>query len=407
MSTMYLTEQFQRGCALAAITGFVLLCMTSHAGAAETVSDSETLRIPAGDTPLHIENLAGKVTIERAGGRVFEIEVTKTAEADSRAEAGELLQTLKLTQTERRGRNELLVEYPVEQHRSYRYTQGGRSDYNNHSRYQGRKVRVSSKQRGDSVVLYADFVIRVPDDAKLRFETLAGDMNATGVRAELHLESASGAIETTGTAGRIRLDTGSGSISVARHDGRVVADTGSGQVLIEDVSGETSADTGSGQVQIRRVTGNVDADTGSGRIELEAVDAREIRADTGSGSIFVRDSGGSLFADTGSGTVSGSGLTLGEELWVDTGSGSVRLQGDLSRVNRLRVDTGSGSVQLVTSAAPSMRLDVESNNGNIQVDLPGIEDVRRGKDYFRASIGGGAGRGEIDTGSGSVSFTME
>jgi DUF4097 and DUF4098 domain-containing protein YvlB len=86
---------------------------------------------------------------------------------------------------------------------------------------------------------------------------------------------------------------------------------------------------------------------------------------------------------------------------VDTGSGSVEVEGDLAALERLRIDTGSGGVRLRSSGLPSMEIRVDTGSGGVDVDSPAAS-VRESDGVWTVRLGNGAGRGLIDTGSGSV-----
>ena len=111
---------------------------------------------------------------------------------------------------------------------------------------------------------------------------------------------------------------------------------------------------------------------------------------------------GSLNVDTGSGSIDIDNWMGGSNLTLDTGSGSISARGDFSSVERLSVDTGSGSISLISNTVPNMKVDVSSRG--IDVDFPDMTNVRKSRSSFRATIGAGTGRGDIESGSGSVTF---
>ena len=361
----------------------------------------------AGDA-LEVLNLAGQVTIEPINGNAIEVEATIVAEESAGLSDNEVSALITFDQESRGSRKYLTVVYPVDDYRNYRYkpeSWGGNS--NTSTKYMRKKVRVSSRKRSRALDVHVNLTIKVPAGGSLKTINKVGQIDAANVESNLNLDTGSGAISVSDSVGTLRADTGSGRVNISGQVGGVVADTGSGSVTISDVQGDISADTGSGSVTISNVTGDVKADTGSGSVDLTDVMASEISADTGSGTVSLENVTGSLNVDTGSGGLTARNFFAGESVNVDTGSGSIRVEGNLAEVRRLRLDAGSGGVRVRTAQLPDMMLRVETGSGGINIDLPGMTEVRRGDDWFEAQIGNGSGEGEIDTGSGSVTFTLD
>ncbi len=62
-------------------------------------------------------------------------------------------------------------------------------------------------------------------------------------------------------------------------------------------------------------------------------------------------------------------------------------------------------MRLESSAAPSIEIRIDTGSGGVHVDAPGAS-VRESDDVWRVRLQDGAGRGTIDTGSGSVRLTF-
>jgi hypothetical protein len=340
-----------------------------------------------------IYNIAGRIEIFGAEPGAGRIEWTAHGEDTEALPA--------LTQTAS-GRTVVFRADYGDDTKSFVYPSAEYRRLNLEARYDGRKVRVRGDGRG--VQAWMDMRIYLEPGQDLKYDLLAGPIEAEGVAAELDLRARAGRIRSADGQGDLNADTGSGSIEVFGHRGRVLADTGSGAVIMESVLGDVTADTGSGAIRLRGIDGEVRADTGSGEVDLTEVNSGRVRVDTGSGGVRLDEVSGSLYVDTGSGSVRGRAITAGSDLEIDTGSGSVDLSGDLAGVRHLRIDTGSGSVDLSTSVVPSLRLTVETSNGGIRVDLPEMEMVRSERNRLETTLAGGAGTGIIDTGSGSVTF---
>lgn len=388
---------------------FALILLTAPGVLFAAVERVETFSIDnASGGTLELLNLAGQVTIEPANGNAIEIEAKIVADDSAGMSADEVAALISFDQDSRGSRKYLSVVYPVDDYRNYRYQPESWSGSSNTStKYMRKKVRVSSRNRSKALDVHVDLTIKVPAGGGLKMINKVGRIDAANVESNLNLDTGSGSVSVTGSKGSLRADTGSGRVTISGQVGRIVADTGSGSVTISDSEGDVSADTGSGSVTISNVTGNVKADTGSGSVDLTDVMASEISADTGSGTVSLENVTGSLHVDTGSGGLHARNFFAGETVNVDTGSGSIRVEGNLGQVRKLRLDAGSGGVRVRTAQLPDMTLRVETGSGGINIDLPGMTDVRRGDDWFEARIGNGSGDGEIDTGSGSVTFTLD
>jgi hypothetical protein len=337
---------------------------------------------PESSAGLAVRNLIGDVRIERGTEPVFHVTARATVEADTLAEAERLAGLIEYRTADVGAGSRFDVAFPRE-HFHRIYYSGGYSSWwgATYVEYLGERIRLTH-DRDDAVAVRVDLVIRAPAGARLDVDNVFGESAANGYSGNLGLDGSSGLLRSTGGEGEVELDSGSGPVEVLGHRGRVRADTGSGGVRISDCECEIDADTGSGSVEVRGGSGRVRADTGSGRVTVERF-AGSIEADTGSGSVRARD------------------VSAVRELDVDTGSGSVEVEGDLAALERLRIDTGSGGVRLRSSGLPSMEIRVDTGSGGVDVDSPAAS-VRESDGVWTVRLGNGAGRGLIDTGSGSV-----
>jgi ferric-dicitrate binding protein FerR (iron transport regulator) len=341
---------------------------------------------PESSAGLEVRNLIGDVRVERGSAPGVQVTVRATVEAESQAEAERLLGLIEY-RTADVGAGSRFDVFLSRKHFPKIYWSGGGSMWWGiaYTEHLGERLRLV-RDRDDGPAVRVDLVIRMPEGARLTVNNRLGEMVAEGVSGELRLDGSSGMLRSAGGEGRLTLDSGSGRVEVAGHRGYVNADTGSGAVMITGCECEIVADTGSGSVDIQGGAGKASADTGSGRVTIE-------------------NFGGSLRADTGSGSVRVRGASNVRTLDADTGSGSVDVEGDLSALERMRIDTGSGSVRLESSAAPSIEIRIDTGSGGVHVDAPGAS-VRESDDIWRVTLQDGAGRGTIDTGSGSVRLTF-
>lgn len=341
---------------------------------------------PDSNAGLTVRNLMGDVRVVRGDTPGIRITATASIEAPTRAEAERLVGLIDYRTSDIGPGSRLDVRIPRE-HFPALYSEEGSQHWfsSSHVEYLGERIRLVGDKE-DAPTLRVDLVIRAPAGANVEADIVFGDAAAEGFSGKLRLDGTNGRLSSTDGEGRVELDSGSGPVVVNRHRGSVSADTGSGSVTIADCDCEISADTGSGAVDIRGGKGSITADTGSGDVRVEGF-AGKLAADTGSGSVRARG-------------VSGVG-----SIHMDTSSGSVSIEGDLSALTGLGIDTGSGSVTLRSSAQPSLEIRIETGSGGVHVDAPGAT-VRESDDVTVVKLKDGAGRGLIDTGSGSVTLAF-
>ncbi len=309
----------------------------------------------AGDR-VAVYNLAGDVVVERGSGSAVVVEVTRTG-ADARR--------LDVQQGRLDGRQTLRVVYPGDRI-VYRGAGGGSSDVRVRSDGTfgdgGRRVRIA--RSGDGLEAGANLRIHVPDGKRVEVYLAVGQVSAANVQGSLVLDTHAASVKATGTRGSLRVDVGSGSVEVTDAEGDLTIDTGSGSVRLTDVrADELRVDTGSGGVSASRVSAStLTVDTGSGGVDVDAASARDIVIDTGSGRVT---------------------LTL------------------RANPRSVRIDTGSGGVTMTVPSTFGAQLEVETGSGGIEVDFP-VEMQRWERRHLRGTIGDGAARVLIDTGSGGV-----
>jgi len=351
--------------------GIVLAAALAMPGAAQ-----QTERYALAGANVAVYNLAGEVHIEAGTGSEVVVELMRGG-----ADAGEL----EVDVGDIGGWQSLRVIYPSDRivyprlsgrsTTSMRVRADGtfgsinmpgarnrRGDVMAFARDRGDQVRISSG--GSGLEAYADMRVLVPSGQRIAVFLGVGRATVSNVNGELLVDVASAAITASGTRGWLRLDTGSGPIELRGAEGEVILDTGSGRIEASDVRGSRLV-----------------MDTGSGRVEARGIEVDGLVVDTGSGSVSLAD-------------------VSARSIKVDTGSGSVRL-GLLSDVDDLVIDTGSGGVTLSVPETLGADIAVDTGSGGITLDIPvQVKEIRR--TYFRGTIGDGAGRIVIDTGSGSV-----
>ncbi len=307
-----------------------------------------------------VYNLAGEVTLQAGTGDAVIVEVTRGgADADQ----------LRIDHGPIDGQSTLRVIYPSDRVRYGDRNTGSTELYvrrdgtlASDGRDGGRRVRISGG--GDGLEAHADLTISVPDGQAFDLYLAVGNVSARNVNGRIRLDTHAGPVTTAATRGYLRIDVGSGGVEASDHEGDLDIDTGSGSVTVSGVRGD-----------VLRV------DTGSGDATAVEVSVSSLAIDTGSGDVDVR------------------GVTARDVL-IDTGSGSVALMLDATPAG-VEIDTGSGSVTMTVPESFGAAVEIDTGSGEISSDFP-ITMQRWERDHVVGTIGDGAARVTIDTGSGSV-----
>jgi hypothetical protein len=365
-----------------ATAALALLAASLPAGAASATATRAWQYKPESVEGLAVRNLMGDIRVERGSTPGVHITATTTVESGTQAEADRLAGLIEFRTSDLGAGSKFDVRLPKE-HFPKIYWENGASGWWSVSyvEHLGERIRLTA-DRSEAPHVRVDLLVRAPAGSKLDVRNVIGDIAAQGYSGNLRLDGGSGLLRSASGEGEVVLDNGSGEVLVVGHRGRVEADTGSGSVTITDCECEIFVDTGSGSVDVRGGMGSVSADTGSGRVEVE-------------------NFSGAFSADTGSGSVRARGLTNVTSLHADTGSGGVTIEGDLSALGQLMIDTGSGSVTLRSPAQPSMEIRIDTGSGGVDINAPGAT-IDESDDIWTVRMKDGAGRGSIDTGSGSV-----
>lgn len=337
------------------------------AACSPTVSDAQqaagTHRL-TGDR-VAVYNLAGAVVVGAGAGDAVTVEVVPHGADAGRLEAvsGEL-----------DGRASLRVIYPDDRivyraegfrgRTQLRVRDDGSFGGGGNRRDDGDRVTITND--GSGLEAWADLSIRIPEGRDVAIHQAVGSIVVRNVNGELLVDASSADVEASGTRGSLTVDIGAGNVAARNVQGRLLIDTGSGDVTLEGTAGD-----------------NARIDTGSGSIRATGVRATELIIDTGSGDVMLD-------------------AVTADRLRVDTGSGAVTV-GLGADVSDLTIDTGSGDVQLRAPAQLGAELHVETGSGTIESDVA-IAVTRRSRNELHGTVGDGAGRILIDTGSGDVTI---
>ncbi len=192
---------------------------------------------------LALGNIAGDITVTRAGGNDANVEIIKVARAGTAEEARDLLSLVTVDVMDRNGRAEVKTRYPSDEGR----------------RQHRRNMNVS-----------VTYNVTAPSGTRLTLNSISGNIKVTDIKGEINAGTISGNVSIT-SAGAI-----AGAKSV------------SGNVEIVNAQGNESLDASSvsGDVTMQRVTvRRIDAGSVSGNVKLDEVQCDRAEAHSTSGNI--------------------------------------------------------------------------------------------------------------------------
>ena len=266
------------------------------------------------------------------------------------------------------------------------------------------------------------------------------------VPRRMHLECGSsyGAIKTSDIIGNVRGKTSNGSITAENVEGSVDLHTSYGSVTCRHIFGDTIVTrSSSGSITAEDIKGSTRLNTSYGPITCMDMSEGDIQLKSSSGTIKLTNASfGDCDAHTSYGSVVCEELT-GDSIKLHSDSGSVKVTtaaadiADLSTsygritcrnftTSDLMAKSGSGNLDIACSSSPAdMTANLETSYGSIsfaappafggQVDLStsyGSVKTKRPitisgevtKKKIEGTVGRGAGKLHLRTGSGSISL---
>jgi hypothetical protein len=188
-----------------------------------------TVQLPAGTEAVHVDTLAGKITIH---GKVSHLDL-QTHGGDIEIDDAELLRAV---------------------------TMGGSVTVNH--------------RLGDSYIRTDGGDIRVDASVgDLEIVSLGGNIWLKAI-AEGRVQSGGGNIEVVRCMGALLVRTAGGNINLGEMGGAVTAETGGGSIRIGVAHGAVVASTALGNIELWKLSQGADAHTGMGRITAEFVGDR-------------------------------------------------------------------------------------------------------------------------------------
>ena len=288
----------------------------------QTEQQTRTAKIGASGT-IELRNIAGDISVAAGSGDTATIEIIKVARGSSDADAREQLGLVTVDVVEGNGRVEVVARYPDDRRRGNR-----------------RNIDVSTVYR-----------VTAPAGARLKVESISGDVEVSGIHGEITLNSISGDI-TVERAGKI-----------------VKATSISGNVELVSATQDAA----------------VELSSTSGNITARNLTVRRIDMGSISGNIRATD----LTCDTAE---------------LHTMSGDVEYTGGLTRNGSYKFRTHSGNVRLTLGGGTGFELEASTFSGEVRTGLDlRLEGVssRRNR-TIRATYGDGAARIEATSFSGTV-----
>ena len=200
-----------------------------------------------------------------------------------------------------------------------------------------------------------DLVVMVPVRADLDIESVAADVNVSGVApGELSISSVSGSVVAAAAPRKADVETVSGSANLTLNSEDVDVSTVSGSIVLRG-----------------RLNGDIDAETVSGRIEIN-VNGERIR-----------------------------------DLSASTVSGRADVSTALAPAGEISMESVSGSLLLRLPRDVSAQVSGESFSGSLKATGVTIEKRRGPGASFTTTYGSGSGRVSLETFSGSAEVRVE
>ena len=321
-------------------------------------------RIALEGRDIAIYNLVGRLTVDGGTGDKVIVEVTRGGRDASR---------LKLESGTVHGRAALRVIYPDDRIYYSDSRWNGRTTFSvaddgtwgddrNGRSSERRRIEVSS--RGDGLDAHADLHVIIPKGRTVLLRQGVGETTIDNVE------------------GNLDVDVASSHSRVSRIRGALTIESGSGSVDVSDVTGDVKIDAGSGGATVEGIHGTaLHLDIGSGSFRGRAIDVSELVGDVGSGGMRI------------------AGLKT-QRLRLDVGSGGTDVE-FLTSPDDVKIEAGSGGVTLRLPATTSATVDAEGGSGGIDTDFE-VKLSRIERRALHGSIGGGKGRIQIETGSGTI-----
>jgi len=240
-------------------------------------------------------------------------------------------------------------------------------------RERGDVLHVEEDFDGDNAHGESEWVILVPADIDIKFESATGGLMVSDLKGRLRASSGTGSMTFSGFKGDLEASSGTGKIDVSDSEGEFDLSSGTGDVTIDDAGGSFEASSGTGDVEIVGAKGDFKANSGTGHVEA-------------------------------------SGLTLSDFGEFTSGTGSARIDLPAGDEYELEISSGTGTATLDCGGAgldAYVEMSAKKRSGRISsaYKFEDEEEYYRNDDkYVRKWFTDGSGERKIEirTGTGSA-----
>lgn len=225
-------------------------------------------------------------------------------------------------------------------------------------------IMPKSKGRNWSRSSGSRLTIQVPNQSKVEFESVNGDVSIEKVYGGAKVHSVNGHVTGEDLKNRVTLKTVNGNVEASKLDGKIKLLTVNGKVKSESTTGRVHFETINGSIYAKSQASEVDAENVNGSVELTLTQAEEIDVTTVNGEVELDVT---LLSDTQLSATSVSGSIdlavtgqIGGDFKFNTHAG-----GDIK--NRLTDDKVKKH-----RYAPGKSLRFELSGGDAKVDVTSV-----------------------------------
>jgi hypothetical protein len=254
---------------------------------------------------------------------------------------------------------------------------------------------LSLNRDGDTVsVRYSgEAVVRVPQGATLRIDSVSNDVRIKGMDGDVSIGNVSGDL-TLRQTGAVRISSSSGDTSLKHVRGELHIDNVSGDLSVLGVQGPLAVGNVSGDMVARAVQGAVSVGQVSGDMSLQGVQG-EVNVDRTSGDVRLAGVQGNARFGSVSGDASLAGVQ--GQLTADKISGDLNAEGLAGLTANVGGDAtislgGQGLGQTTVNAdgaitcrvapdATNIEFRLTSGSSDISINLPGTKNDLKQHDY--------------------------
>jgi len=217
--------------------------VTADLRAEETAQWHKTYQLDPKGT-VEISNVNGKIEVEPSTGNTVDVEATRKARGASPEAAKAALERVKIADDVSGGR--IRVETKVERSSGFSFMSGG---------------------------VQVEYRVKVPAGADVKFTTVNGGVDVTGLEGRIVASTTNGGVTTHGIAGQLEASTTNGGLEIdllRMPDGGVKLDCTNGGIKVRlprDAKANVSASISNGGISVENLT--IDATGENNRRHLE------------------------------------------------------------------------------------------------------------------------------------------